>query len=96
MATSKQTSAQVDVPMIKEPQAELSTKSEEEGELVTRTGTEVQLPAQTEAGRQESIVEDLQPLGNDPPPERDTDRQRDTRTGYSLRRKPKKARSKDL
>jgi hypothetical protein len=88
----------------------------------------VQLLAQMEAGRQESIVEDLQPSVDDPPSKKQpqpreaanealntpqdrelvrkkrtpkdqhrvVDRQRDVQTGYSLRRKPRKARSKDL
>ena len=86
----------------------------------------MRLPAHTEAGRQESIVEDLQPSDDDPPSEvqpleaaneglntpqdqeivrkkrtpkdkqRVVDYQRGVRTGYSLRREPRKARSKDL
>ena len=103
MATSQETPpAQVDVPMVEEPQGELPIEPGEREETLARKDTEVRLPAHTEAGRQESIIEDLQPLDDDPPPRRDTDRQqdtdrqRDTRTGYSLRRKPRKARSKDL
>jgi hypothetical protein len=127
MATSHENpSAQVDVPTIERPQGEPSIETEEGGGTDAQQGTEVQLPAQMEAGRQESIVEDLHPSNDHPPnkpqsrpmieegsksprtkgPARENqapkdqpravDKQRSTRTGYSLRHAPPKARPKDL
>jgi hypothetical protein len=55
--------------MVEEPQGELPIEPGERGETVAEKDTEVRLPAHTEAGRQESIVEDLQPSDNDPPSE---------------------------
>jgi hypothetical protein len=66
------------------------------------------VPARTEAGRHDISNEELQPLKENPPPRKKPVRkiredqldlakgQRDARTGYALRHRPKKARSKDL
>jgi hypothetical protein len=81
-------------------------------ETLAQKDDKVYLPTRTEAGRlKESVVEDLQPLNEDPPlqssckagkqkgkksSQETPAHLRDTRTSYSLRRDPKKARSKDL